>query len=396
MKTVKDVNLQGKRVFVRVDFNVPLDGNGQISDRTRIVAALPTIQHLIDQGAKIILASHFGRPNGEKNLKYSLEPVAKVLSELLGQPVLFLPDCIGQSVQQAVQALDNGEVALLENVRFYKEETDNDENFSRELARLADAYVNDAFGTAHRAHASTAGIAKFLSPKVAGMLIARELEFLGDKTAHPQRPFTVILGGAKVSDKISVIDALLDRADHMVIAGAMAYTFLLAKGHKMGKSLVEPDKISIALAAMQKAEKKGVRLLLPVDSVVAERVDFETRKLENIQIVGLDIPESMCGVDIGPRSVALFSEVIQQSKTILLNGPMGIFEIKDAAKGTFALAEAIAKNREATSIIGGGDSVKAIKESGHSDDVSFISTGGGATLEFLEGKILPGINILDQ
>ncbi|MDR1434829.1 MAG: phosphoglycerate kinase [Puniceicoccales bacterium] len=396
MKTIEDISLSGRRVFVRVDFNVPFDEKGQVSDTTRIVAALPTIQYLIHQGAKVILASHLGRPDGEKNLKYSLAPVAKVLSELLKQPVLFLPDCIGTDVQRAVQALGNGEISLLENVRFYKEETDNDENFSKELAKLADAYVNDAFGTAHRAHASTAGITKFLSPKVAGFLMGRELEFLGKKTAHPERPFTVILGGAKVSDKISVIDALLDRADNMIIGGAMAYTFLFAQRHRTGNSLLEPDKVDIALAAIQKAKQKNVNLLLPVDSVITDLVDFETRTLGTLQTVGLDIPENMIGIDIGTKSVELFSKIIQQSKTILFNGPMGIFEIKDAAKGTFSIADAIAKNREAISIIGGGDSIKAINESGHGKDVTFISTGGGASLEFLEGKILPGVDALDK
>ncbi|MDR0590355.1 MAG: phosphoglycerate kinase [Puniceicoccales bacterium] len=395
MKTVRDIDLTGRRMFVRVDFNVPLDENGQVSDITRITAALPTIQYLVDHGAKVILASHLGRPKGKKDPQYSLAPVAKILSELLQRPVLFLPDCIGPEVQGAVEALENGTVALLENVRFYKEETDNDEIFSKKLAALADTYVNDAFGCAHRAHASTAGIAKFLSPKVAGFLIERELQFLGEKTANPKRPFTVILGGAKVSDKISVIDALLDKADNMIIGGAMAYTFLLARGHTVGNSLVEPDKIDIARAAMQKAQQKNVNLLLPIDSIATDRIDFGARAIGVAQVVGPDIPANMSGIDIGPKSVALFSETIQNSKTILLNGPMGIFEIKDAAKGTFAIAEAIAKNREAISIIGGGDSIKAVNKSGHGNDVTFISTGGGASLEFLEGKILPGIDVLD-
>jgi 3-phosphoglycerate kinase len=315
---------------------------------------------------------------------------------MLKQPVLFLPDCIGQEVVNAIHQLDGGTVALLENVRFYGEETDNDEKFSKELAKLADAYVNDAFGTAHRAHASTVGIAKFLSPRVAGFLVERELEFLGKKTTHPERPFTVILGGAKVSDKISVIDALLDKADHMIIGGAMAYTFLLAQGHKIGNSLVESDKVNTALAAIQKAKEKKVQLVLPIDSVVTDHIDFDGRTVGTMQIAGLDIPDNMSGIDIGPKSIELFSKIIQTAKTILLNGPMGIFEIKESAKGTFAIAEAIAQNREAISIIGGGDSVKAINKSGHGKDVTFISTGGGASLEFLEGKILPGIAVLDQ
>ncbi|MDR1590873.1 MAG: phosphoglycerate kinase [Puniceicoccales bacterium] len=396
MKTIRDVNLEGKRVFVRVDFNVPLDEHGQVSDMTRITAALPTINYLIQQKAKIILASHLGRPDGTKNEKYSLAPVAKGLSELLKQPVLFLTDCIGEKIISTVNKLANSEVALLENVRFYAEETDNDEKFSQELAKLADAYVNDAFGTAHRAHSSTAGIAKFLSPCVAGFLIERELEFLGKKTANPEHPFTVILGGAKVSDKISVIDALLDKADNMIIGGAMAYTFLLAQGHKIGNSLVESDKIDTALAAIKKAKEKNVQLVFPVDSVATDHIDFANRTVGTTQIFGLDIPDGMSGIDIGPKSVEQFSEIVRQSKTILLNGPMGIFEIKESAKGTFAIAEAIAQNREAISIIGGGDSVKAINKSGHSEDVTFISTGGGASLEFLEGKTLPGIAVLDQ
>jgi 3-phosphoglycerate kinase len=396
MKTIEDVNLMGKCVFVRVDFNVPLDEHGQVSDSTRITAALPTINHLIRQKAKIVLASHLGRPDGAKNEKYSLAPVAKVLSELLKQPVLFLPDCIGKEIVDATRQLGDGEVALLENLRFYNEETDNDENFSKELAKLADAYVNDAFGTAHRAHASTAGIAKFLSPRVAGLLVKRELEFLGEKTANPKRPFTVILGGAKVSDKISVIGALLDKADHMIIGGAMAYTFLLARGHGVGNSLVEPDKIDTAVAAIKKAKEKNVQLVLPIDSIVTDHINFDTRAVGITQTVGLDIPDGMSGIDIGPKSVELFSKIIQNSKTILLNGPMGIFEIKESAKGTFAIAEAIAQNREAISIIGGGDSIKAINKSGHSKDVTFMSTGGGASLEFLEGKILPGIDVLDR
>ena len=395
MKAIRDVNLSGKRVFVRVDFNVPLDEHGQISDDTRITAALPTIKELIRQGAKVILASHLGRPKGVRDEKYSLAPVAKALSQKLAQPVLFLNDCIGPEVTESVMALKDGEVALLENLRFHKEETDNDEQFSKSLASLAEAYVNDAFGTAHRAHASTAGVANYLSPRVAGFLIEREIQFLGEKTANPERPFTVILGGAKVSDKISVIDALLDKADNMIIGGAMAYTFLLAQGHKTGNSLVEPDKIDIALAAIKKAQDNGVKLLLPVDSVVTDKIDFDNRTIGKLETVGIDIPDGLSGIDIGPKSIAQFSDIIAQSKTILMNGPLGIFEIKDSAVGTFAIADAIARS-SGISIIGGGDSVKAVKKSGHENDVTFISTGGGASLEFLEGKTLPGIAVLDK
>lgn len=395
MKTIHDVDFSGKRVFVRVDFNVPLNEHQQVVDDTRIIAALPTIQALIQQGAKVILASHLGRPKGEKNAKYSLAPVAKMLAEKLSQPVLFLKDSIGAEVIEAAQNLPNGAVMLLENLRFHKEETDNDPTFAQELAKCADAYVNDAFGTAHRAHASTEGITKFLSPCVAGNLIAHELQFLGNKVTNPERPFTVILGGAKVSDKISVIDALLEKADHMIIGGAMAYTFLLEEGHTVGSSLVELDKIEVARAAIEKAKAKGVELLLPIDSVVTNHIDFEHHTVGKLQTVGLDIPEGQTGIDIGPQSIARFAKVITDSKTILWNGPLGIFEIKESAQGTFAIAEAIAKSN-AVSIIGGGDSVTAIKQSGHSQDVTFISTGGGASLEFLEGKILPGIAALDQ
>jgi 3-phosphoglycerate kinase len=310
MKTIEDVDLTGKRVFVRVDFNVPLDEQGKVADTTRIVAALPTINYLIRQKAKIVLVSHLGRPDGAKDEKYSLALVAKVLSELLKQPVLFLPDCIGETTLQAVHQLENGAIALLENVRFYKEETANDENFARELARLAEAYVCNAFGTAHRAHASTMGIAKFLSPRVAGLLVKRELEFLGKKTANPTRPFTVIHGGAKVSDKIFIIDALLDEADNMIIGGAMAYTFLLAQGKQVGNSLVESNRTNTAIAAIKKAKEKNVQFILPIDSAVTDHIDFENRTVGSIQTAGLDIPDGMTGIDIGPKSIALFSEII--------------------------------------------------------------------------------------
>lgn len=394
MKTIKDISCKGKRVLVRVDFNVPLDANGQVSDDTRIVAALPTIEYLKNQGAKVILISHLGRPKGTKDSKYSLSPVAKVLSEKLQQPVLFLDDCIGQEVSDATANLTDGEVALLENVRFYQEETDNDPEFAKKLASIAEVYVNDAFGTAHRAHASTEGVTKYLSPCVSGFLIERELEFLGNKTKDPERPFTVILGGSKVSDKITVINALLEKADNMIIGGAMAYTFLLALGYKTGNSLIEEDKIDIAKSALQKAKELGVNLLLPVDSMVTDNVDFDNRKLGHTEIVGENIPDGKIGVDVGPQSIEKFKSVLENSKTILMNGPLGIFEIAESARGTFAIADIIA-NSNAVSIIGGGDSVKAVKKSGHEHDVTFISTGGGASLEFLEGKILPGIAALD-
>lgn len=394
VKTIDDVSLKGKRVFVRCDFNVPFDSKGNISDETRIVGALPTIRKLVEQGAKVILASHLGRPKGEKNPNYTLKPVAAALSVHLGQPVKFVEDCIGPVAEEAVSKLQDGEVLLLENVRFYKGEEKNDPEFAAALAKLADAYVNDAFGTAHRAHASTEGIAHLLPIKVAGYLIEKELEYLGEKTSNPERPFTVILGGAKVSDKIQVIDALLERADTMLIGGAMAYTFALAQGKKVGNSLSEPDKVDIAKQALAKAKEKGVQFLLPVDTLVTDKLDFANRAIGASKVVDGDIPDGWEGVDIGPKTIALYTEAISKSKTILWNGPMGVFEIKACAEGTFAVAKAVAQT-QATSIIGGGDSVKAIKSSGFSDKVSFISTGGGASLEFLEGRVLPGVAALE-
>lgn len=396
VKTIKDVNLAGKRVFVRVDFNVPFDAQGNISDDTRIVGALPTIKHLVEQGAKVILASHLGRPKGEKNLKYTLAPVAKALSGRLGQPVLFVPDCIGPEAEKAANELADGGVILLENARFYKGEEKNDPEFCQALAKLADAYVNDAFGTAHRAHATTEGITKYISgPKVSGFLIEKELDFLGEKTAKPERPFAVILGGAKVSDKITVIEALLEKCDTMLIGGAMAYTFALAQGKKVGDSLSEPDKIETAKACLAKAEAKGVNFLLPVDTLVTDKLDFGNAQVGETRIVEGDIPDGWQGVDIGPKTIELYKSEVAKAKTILWNGPMGVFEIKECAKGTFAVAESVAE-ADAISIIGGGDSVKAIKKSGYGDKVSFISTGGGASLEFLEGKTLPGVAALEQ
>ena len=397
IKTIKDVDLKGKKVFVRVDFNVPFDAQGNISDDTRIVAALPTIKHLVEQGAKVVLTSHLGRPKSKADVQFSLAPVAKALAEKLGKDVVFVDDCIGEKVKDACSKMVEGDVVLLENSRFYSEEKKNDPAFAKQLVEDtgAEAYVNDAFGTAHRAHATTAGVAAYLPIKVAGLLIERELEFLGSKTETPVRPFTVILGGSKVSDKITVIDALLDKCDAMLIGGAMAYTFALAQGRKVGNSLVEPDKVDLAKAALEKAEKKGVKFLLPIDNATTQNIDFAGGSVSEIKIMESDIEDGWAGVDIGPKTIELYKNQVAESKTILWNGPMGIFEIKDCAKGTFAVAEAVAKS-DAISIIGGGDSVKAIKKSGYAKEVSFISTGGGASLEFLEGKELPGVAVLDK
>ena len=394
VKTIDDLNLQGKKVFVRVDFNVPLDADGSVTDETRINAALPTIKELQAKGAKIILASHLGRPKGTRNESMSLAPVAPLLAKKLGSTVLFLDDCIGEKIESAVNSLQDGQVALLENLRFHQGETDNEDAFASNLAKLADVYVNDAFGTAHRAHASTFGVPSLLSEKVSGYLIAKELEFLGEKTNDPSRPFVVILGGAKVSDKITVIDKLLDKADSIIIGGAMAYTFALANGKKVGDSLCEPDKVELAKSALAKAEQKGVKFLLPIDTLITNSLDFDAKSIGESKVVEGDIPDGWEGVDIGPKSIELYQNAISGAQTILWNGPMGVFEIEASSKGTFAVAETVA-NSSAVSIIGGGDSVKAINRSGYSQDVTFMSTGGGASLEFLEGKELPGVSILD-
>ena len=393
-KTIKDVNLSGRRVFVRCDFNVPLK-DGIINDDSRIVAALPTIKLLVEQGAKVILASHLGRPKGEKNAKYTLAPVAEELAKQLGQPITFVEDCIGKEVEAEVAKMGEGEVLLLENVRFYTGEEKNDPEFAVALAKLADAFVNDACGTAHRAHASTAGVADHLSPCVCGLLIEKELAYLGDKTANPKRPLTVILGGAKVSDKIKVIDALLEKADTIIIGGAMAYTFALAEGRSIGESLCEKDYIQTAQSALAKAKDKGVKFLLPLDNLGVKDLDFGAGTVGENKFFEGNIEDGWEGVDIGPKSIELFSNEIKSAKTVLWNGPMGIFEIDACNKGTFAMAKTIAES-ESCSIIGGGDSVKAIKMAGYADQVTFMSTGGGASLEFLEGKELPGVTALDQ
>jgi len=394
--TIRDVPLKGKRVLVRVDYNVPLqekDGKQTITNDTRIRETLPTIKYLIEQGARILLCAHLGRPKGKRDPLQSLALPAQKLSELLESPVKFVDDCIGEKAEKAAAELKNGEVALLENLRFYNEEEANDDAFSQKLGKLADVYVNDAFGAAHRAHASTAGVAKYVPVRAIGFLMEKELRFLGDELENPKRPFVVILGGAKVSDKIKVIDRLLDRADTILIGGAMAYTFALALGKKIGKSLSEPDKVHIAKEALDKAKAKGVKFLLPVDTYVVEHFDFKAKTVSPGHYLkpNEDIPDGWEGVDIGPESVKLFSAEVASAKTILWNGPMGVFEVAECAKGTFAIANAIAKNSDALSIIGGGDSVSAIKKAGVADKVSFISTGGGASLEFLEGRELPGV-----
>ncbi len=394
-KTIDSVDLSGKRVFVRVDFNVPLESNGTISDDSRIAAALPTIRKLVSDKAKVILGSHLGRPKGKKVPEMSLAPVAKDLSDKLGVPVSFAPDCVGPEAKAAADALEPGGVLLLENLRFHPGEEKNDPAFAEELASLAEAYVNDAFGTAHRAHASTAGVCDFLSPKVAGYLIGKELAYLGEKTENPEKPFVVILGGAKVSDKIAVIDVLFDKADTMLIGGAMAYTFALAQGRSVGDSLCEADKVETAKAAIRKAAEKGVKLLLPGDNLIAKGLDFKAKSVAETDTVSGNIPDGWEGVDIGPETIRSFADEIRGARTILWNGPMGVFEIDECSKGTFAIADAVASS-QGTSIIGGGDSVTAIKQSGFADKVTFMSTGGGASLEFLEGKTLPGVAALDQ
>ena len=394
--TIRDLELQGKRVLVRVDYNVPLDekdGAYVITDDTRIKETLPTLKLLREKGARIVLAAHMGRPKGKVNLKESLKPVVPRLAELLGAPVAFSEETVGPVAEAKVAALKPGEVLLLENTRFHAGEEKNDPAFAAELAKLADVYINDAFGAAHRAHASTEGVAHLVKEKGIGLLMERELKFLGDAVANAAKPFVVILGGAKVSDKIKVIDTLLDKADTILIGGAMAYTFALALGRKVGKSLTEPDQVGTALKALEKAKAKGVKFLLPVDTFIVEEFDFAKKTVSPGKYTepGADIPDGWEGVDIGPKTVEAYKAEIASAKTILWNGPMGVFEVKECAKGTFAVAEAVAANQGAVTIIGGGDSVKAVKRAGVADKVSFISTGGGASLEFLEGKVLPGV-----
>jgi len=388
-KTVEDVDVKGKRVLVRVDFNVPLDDNRNITDDTRIVGALPTIKYLVSHGAKVILVSHLGRPKGVVNEKYSMKPAVRRLSELLGKPVELSNDVIGKDSKSKVSSLKEGDVLMLENVRFHKEEEANDPAFAKELASMADIFVNDAFGTAHRAHASTVGVADYL-PAVCGFLIKKEIEFMGNALADPERPFVAILGGAKVSDKIKVIENLLGRCDSIIIGGGMAYTFLKAKGYRIGKSLCEEDKVELAGELIKRAEDKGVELLLPIGSIVAKefRNDAESKYVPSDAM-----PDEWMGVDIGPVTVEQFSKVIRKAKTIVWNGPMGVFEFPNFAIGTRDIAKAVCESG-AVSIIGGGDSAAAVEQLGFGNRIDHISTGGGASLEFLEGKILPGIACL--
>ena len=400
-KTIRDLDLAGKRVFVRVDFNVPLDekdGQMVITDATRIQETLPTIKFLIEKGARIILASHLGRPKGQRDPKQSLAPVAPALSELIGKPVAFADDCVGEDAKAKALALGNGDVLLLENTRFHAGEEKNDATLAKGMADLAEIFVNDAFGSAHRAHSSTAGIADYL-PAVSGLLMEKELTWLHDELETPERPFVVILGGAKVNDKIGVINRLLEKADTIIIGGGMAYTFRkLVQGISIGKSLYKPEWEPIAQAALDKAKERGVKILIPVDATITDSFDFESKKLGNIKFTGAgeSIPDGWEGVDIGPESVKLFSDEISKAKTVIWNGPMGVFEIKESSKGTFDVAEAMAANTSAKNIIGGGDSVKAVKKAKLGDKMTFISTGGGASLELLEGKVLPGVACLQE
>ena len=390
-KTIEDIDVSGKKVLVRCDFNVPLDENKNITDETRINAALPTIKYLLEHKAAVILCSHLGRPKGEFNMKYSLAPVAKRLSEKLGFEVKLAKDVIGPDAKKLAAEVKPGQAVLLENVRFHAEEEKNDPAFAKELASMAEIYVSDAFGTVHRAHASTAGVAEYL-PAVAGFLIGKELNFLGKAVTNPERPFVAILGGAKVKDKIGVITNLIEKVDTLLIGGGMAYTFMKATGGEIGNSLCDDERLSLALELLDKAKAKGVKLLLPVDNVCGKEFNNDT---EQMVCESGKIPEGWEGLDIGPKTVELFSKEIKAAKTVVWNGPMGVFEMPNFAKGTLAIATAMAES-DATTIIGGGDSAAAVTQMGLASKMSHISTGGGASLEFLEGKTLPGVAALND
>ncbi|HYF83908.1 MAG TPA: phosphoglycerate kinase [Clostridia bacterium] len=390
-KSIQDIDVNGKKVLVRVDFNVPIDENGSITDDRRIREALPTIKYLREHNAKVILMSHLGRPKGKFNMKYSLKPVAERLAQKLGADVKLAGDVIGDEVLAMVNSLKESEVMLLENVRFYEEEEKNDKEFSKKLAALGDIYVNDAFGTAHRAHATTAGIAEYL-PSAIGFLIKKELDIMGKALTSPVRPFVAILGGAKVSDKIGVIENLMDKVDALLIGGGMAFTFYKAMGYEIGKSILEADKVELAGEILRKAEEKRVKLLLPIDIVVASEFNNDAHRRT---VTANMIPEDQLGLDIGEHTREVFADIVKHAKTVVWNGPMGVFEMSNFAKGTFALAEAMSECK-GTTIVGGGDSAAAIEQLGFADKITHISTGGGASLEFLEGKILPGIDVINE
>ena len=390
-KTIEDIQVAGKKVLVRVDFNVPMDKEGNITDDNRIRGALPTIKYLVDHNARVILCSHLGRPKGEFNMKYSVKAAAARLAELLRQPVPVAADVIGESAKSMAAALKDGEVMMIENVRFHKEEEANDPTFAKELASMAELYVNDAFGTAHRAHASTAGVAAYL-PAVSGYLIAKELDVMGKALENPDRPFVAILGGAKVKDKLGVITNLLNKVDTLIIGGGMSYTFQYAMGGTIGNSLFDPDRVEFCKEKIAEAKAKGVRLLLPVDNVITQEFSNEAAS----QVVpGNAIPDGWEGMDIGPETQKLFAEAIKGAKTVVWNGPMGVFEFPNFAVGTKAVAAAMAE-ADGTTIIGGGDSAAAVEQLGFADKMTHISTGGGASLEFLEGLVLPGVDCLED
>ena len=391
-KTVRDIEVKGRRALVRCDFNVPMQ-DGKITDDIRITSALPTINYLIENGAKVVLMSHMGRPKGEAKMEYTLQPVADRLAELLGQPVVFnsVPTVVDQTVVDAANALEEGQVMLLENVRFRKEETKNEENFSKELAQLGDIFVNDAFGTAHRAHCSTAGVADYL-PAVSGFLIEKEVQFLGSAVENPERPFVAIMGGAKVGDKIPVIENLINKVDTLIIGGGMSYTFFKAMGLKIGTSILDEPSLDLAKELMVKAADAGVDMILPVDVVCAKEFDNNSDTI----VCDIDnIPEDRMGLDMGPKSVEKVKAILAEAKTVVWNGPMGVFEMPNFAAGTIGVAEALAES-DAVTIIGGGDSAAAVEQFGFADKMTHISTGGGASLEFLEGKVLPGIAVLED